>query len=165
MIEMLINVLMDENFNIRITNEYTKNNLEIDFAKKEINAYDLYTLLAYSIDVKYEVKNNIQSVAEGNEKDYYQEILTIIENIADDKTSDLICNILEENILQYTNRILSKFGIECNNNYRLKNKFSKPKDVKVIFRDSKKQISLALLPKEILSPIPRVVEKVIFVLL
>ena len=81
------------------------------------------------------------------------------DNVGMDKTSDLICNILEENILQYTNRILSDFGIECNDNYRLKNKFSKPKSVKVIFRDSKKQIPLALLPKEILSPIPRVLDK------
>ncbi len=100
MIEMLINVLMDENFNIRITNEYTKNNLEIDFAKKEINAYDLYTLLAYSIDVKYEVKNNIQSVAEGNEKDYYQEILTIIENIADELNQLNEDNVFEDKNLE-----------------------------------------------------------------
>lgn len=81
------------------------------------------------------------------------------DNVGMDKTSDLICNLLEEKILQYTYRMLSEFGVKCNNNYKLKNKFSEPKYVQVIYRDSKKEIPLALLPKEILSPIPRVVEK------
>ena len=52
-----------------------------------------------------------------------------------------------------------RIGIKCDNIYRLSNKFSKPKYVNVIFRDSKKKIPLALLPKEILSPIPRVLDK------
>lgn len=84
MIEMIINVFMEENFNIRIINEYTEKSLEVNFVKKEINAYDIYSLFSYSIDAKYIVKNNCESIREGNEKDYYQEILTIIENIADE---------------------------------------------------------------------------------
>lgn len=81
------------------------------------------------------------------------------DNVGVDKTSDLICNLLEEKILLFTNRILSECGINCDNIYRLSNKFSKPKIVKVIYRDSKNKIPLALLPKEILTPIPRVLGK------
>lgn len=81
---MIINVFMKENFDIEIINEYTNKSLEINFLEKEINAYDIYSLFSYSIDAQYKVKNNYELISEVNEKAYYQEILTIIKNIADE---------------------------------------------------------------------------------
>ena len=81
------------------------------------------------------------------------------DNVGTDKTSDLLCNILEENILSYTSRVLKELDVECINTYNLSSKFSKSKQINVLFRDKDKKIPLALLPKEILSPIPRIVDK------
>ena len=78
------------------------------------------------------------------------------DNIGTDKTSDLICNLLEENILLFTKRVLNELGVDCKEKYILY-KDSKPIELEVMYRNREDCIPLALLPKEILSPIPRIV--------
>lgn len=81
MTEMKINIEMDESNDITIKNKYTDKSVVIDYSKKEINARDIYELLSYLDDVHYEVNSNYDSIPEGNEKDYFYEIITIIDNI------------------------------------------------------------------------------------
>ena len=81
MIEMMINLEMNEKNDITIKNEYTSKNLVIDYSKKTINAVEVYELLSYSDGEHYEVSSNYESIPDVNEKDYFYEIIAIIDSI------------------------------------------------------------------------------------
>ncbi len=79
--ETKISILIDENYNITLTNTNTKKEYSIDYSKKEINASGIYDLLDYSPESKYIIESNIDSMDDGNEKDYFYEIIEIMNSI------------------------------------------------------------------------------------
>ena len=82
MTEIIINMTMDDNHNINITNETSSKNVIIDFEKKSLNAAEIYEVLDYSTDCLYNVKSNIDDLDDGNEKDYFSEIVGILVDIS-----------------------------------------------------------------------------------
>lgn len=72
---------MDDKFDITLLNENTKKKKEIKFTNKNVNAYDIYELFDYKKDNNYEIISNIDEISDGNEKDYYNEIINLIESI------------------------------------------------------------------------------------
>lgn len=81
MTKIKINIKMDENFNIVLLNEKTKKQIEIKFSSKEINAYNLYKLFDYKNGNNYEITSNADKIVEGNERDYFIEVINLIDSI------------------------------------------------------------------------------------
>ena len=81
---MTINLNMASNFDITITNSINDKKLSIDFETKEINAAQIYDFLSYDKDKSYTISSNFDDIEEGNEKDYFSEIISIISSIADE---------------------------------------------------------------------------------
>ena len=81
MTKIKINIKMDENFNIVLLNEKTKKQIEIKFSSKEINAYNVYELFDYKNGNNYEITSNADKIVEGNERDYFFEVINLIDSI------------------------------------------------------------------------------------
>ena len=81
MTKITIRLKMDDKFDITLLNENTKKKKEIKFTNKNVNAYDIYELFDYKKDNNYEIISNIDEISDGNEKDYYNEIINLIESI------------------------------------------------------------------------------------
>lgn len=84
MTKITINIKMDDKFDIVLLNESTKKRKEIKFSSKNINAYDIYELFDYKTDNNYEIISNIDKIPEGNEKDYFKEIINLIDGIKEE---------------------------------------------------------------------------------
>lgn len=89
MTEIEIELHMEENYDIKISNNTSGKEFIVKYSDKKINASDVYDLLTYQDDFVYESKSNIEDIEEGNQKDYFNEILTIM--------NDIIKNINELN--------------------------------------------------------------------
>ena len=72
---------MDDKFDIVLLNENSKNKKEIKFSDKNINAYDIYELFDYKKDNNYQITSNIDQIEDGNEKDYFLEVINLIDSI------------------------------------------------------------------------------------
>jgi len=72
---------MDDKFDIALLNENSKNKKEIKFSDKNINAYDIYELFDYKKDNNYQITSNIDQIEDGNEKDYFLEVINLIDSI------------------------------------------------------------------------------------
>ena len=81
MTKITINVKMDDKFDIALLNENSKNKKEIKFSDKNINAYDIYELFDYKKDNNYQITSNIDQIEDGNEKDYFLEVINLIDSI------------------------------------------------------------------------------------
>ena len=56
MTKITINIKMDDKFDIALLNENSKNEKEIKFSDKNINAYDIYELFDYKKDNNYLIR-------------------------------------------------------------------------------------------------------------
>lgn len=81
MTKITINIKMDDKFDIALLNENSKNKKEIKFSDKNINAYDIYELFDYKKDNNYQITSNIDQIEDGNEKDYFLEVINLIDSI------------------------------------------------------------------------------------
>ncbi len=81
MTKITINIKMDDKFDIALLNENSKNEKEIKFSDKNINAYDIYELFDYKKDNNYQITFNIDQIEDGNEKDYFLEVINLIDSI------------------------------------------------------------------------------------
>ena len=81
MTNITINIKMDDKFDIALLNENSKNKKEIKFSDKNINAYDIYELFDYKKDNNYQITSNIDQIEDGNEKDYFLEVINLIDSI------------------------------------------------------------------------------------
>ena len=81
MTEIKISMTMDENYNITLLNCNNNRKVEIDYSNKMINASDVYDLLSYTPECNYTLESNIDSFADGNEKDYFNELIELINSI------------------------------------------------------------------------------------
>lgn len=81
MTKITINIKMDDKFDIVLLNENSKNKKEIKFSDKNINAYDIYELFDYKKDNNYQITSNIDQIEDGNEKDYFLEVINLIDSI------------------------------------------------------------------------------------
>lgn len=81
MTKITINIKMDDKFDIALLNENSKNKKEIKFLDKNINAYDIYELFDYKKDNNYQITSNIDQIEDGNEKDYFLEVINLIDSI------------------------------------------------------------------------------------
>lgn len=81
MTKITISLNMDDKFDIVLLNKSTKKQKEIKFSNKNINAYDIYELLDYKTDNNYEIISNIDKIPEGNERDYFNEVINLIDGI------------------------------------------------------------------------------------
>ncbi len=81
MTKITINIKMDDKFDIALLNENSKNEKEIKFSDKNINAYDIYELFDYKKDNNYQITSNIDQIEDGNEKDYFLEVINLIDSI------------------------------------------------------------------------------------
>ncbi len=98
MTEIKISMIMDKDYNVKLLNDRTNNELDIDYTNKMINASDVYDLLSYTPDNNYMLESNIDSIPDGNEKDYFNELIQLIASIitelnnlnsSDDETIEL----------------------------------------------------------------------------
>lgn len=78
-----INLIMESNGNINISNELDKKSTTINFSSKELNAKNLYDLLNYCINKQYEISTNIDSV-DGIFKEYFNEVIDLFNKIVDE---------------------------------------------------------------------------------
>ena len=81
MTKIVINLLMNEKYDIVMTNSLTNTTKTIEFSTKNINAYDIYELFDYKNDYNYTVESNINDIDDGNEKDYFKEVISLINDI------------------------------------------------------------------------------------
>lgn len=81
MTKITINIKTDDKFDIALLNENSKNEKEIKFSDKNINAYDIYELFDYKKDNNYQITSNIDQIEDGNEKDYFLEVINLIDSI------------------------------------------------------------------------------------
>ena len=72
---------MNEKYDIVMTNSLTNTTKTIEFLTKNINAYDIYELFDYKNDYNYAVESNINDIDDGNEKDYFKEVISLINDI------------------------------------------------------------------------------------
>lgn len=84
MTKITINIKMNDKFDIVLSNETTKKQKEIKFSSKNINAYDIYELFDYKKGNSYEITSNVEIIAEGNEKDYFIEVINLINSIKEE---------------------------------------------------------------------------------
>ena len=81
MTKIVINLLMNDKYDIVMTNSLTNMTKTIEFSTKNINAYDIYELFGYKNDYNYTVESNINDIDDGNEKDYFKEVISLINDI------------------------------------------------------------------------------------
>ena len=81
MTEIEIELYMEENYDIKITNNTVGKEFIVKYSDKKISASDVYDLLTYQDDFLYKLKSNIEIINVGNEKDYFNEILIIMNDI------------------------------------------------------------------------------------
>lgn len=81
MTKITINIQMNDNFDIILSNEESKQKKEIKFSDKNVNAYDIYELFDYKIDNNYEILSNVDDIADGNERNYFIEVINLIDGI------------------------------------------------------------------------------------
>ena len=82
MIEMNININMDKkSYDICISNSINDKTIDIKFTEKNLNAAKVYDFLTYSVETKYSLFNNADDIDEGNEKDYFLEIIKLFGDI------------------------------------------------------------------------------------
>lgn len=82
--EIKISINMDDNNKITIFNKSTWKTLEIDYTNKMINASDVYDVLSYTTESKYLIESNIDLIDDGNERDYFVELIQLIKSITDE---------------------------------------------------------------------------------
>ena len=75
---------MNDDYNVKLLNNFSKKSIKIDYLNKMINASDVYDVLSYTIDSNYIIESNLDSINEGNEKDYLNEIIQLIESITNE---------------------------------------------------------------------------------
>ena len=108
MTKITINIKMDDKFDIALLNENSKNKKEIKFSDKNINAYDIYELFDYKKDNNYQITSNIDQIEDGNEKDYFLEVINLIDSII--KEINELNNVkqhIEEEIQSNENELFS----------------------------------------------------------
>ena len=81
MTKIVIKLIMNDNFDIEMTNSLTSVKKEISFLTKNINAFDVYELFGYKNDYIYDIESNVDDITDGNEKDYFKEVISLVENI------------------------------------------------------------------------------------
>lgn len=81
MTEIKISMTMDTDYNVKLLNDSINKELKIDYTNKMINASDVYDLLSYAPDNNYMLESNIDSIPDGNEKDYFNELIQLITSI------------------------------------------------------------------------------------
>lgn len=86
MAEMTIKVEMNsDNKNVIITND--DKSVTITNEKKEINAEDIYSLLKYEEGNTYSVESNLDDINDKNDKEYLNDIVSLIDEIKDEINS------------------------------------------------------------------------------
>ncbi len=83
MTEILIEIKMDSEGNIEISNNVSDKKFVINFIEKKIKASDIYNMLDYCVDNNYSVKSNIDCISDERKKAYFLEVFTLIDNIKD----------------------------------------------------------------------------------
>lgn len=79
--EMKINLVMDENKNIIVTNLDKGTNFTISYVDKVINALSVYQILNYQLNSIYALNSNISEITDENDRIYFKDIITLLESI------------------------------------------------------------------------------------
>lgn len=81
MTEIIIKLNMNDKYDITISNKNNDKEITINYKEKKINAIDIYELLSYNENIFYSIESNIDEIVEGNEKDYFNEIIFLMYGI------------------------------------------------------------------------------------
>lgn len=84
MIKIIINIKMDDKYDIVLLNENSGKQMQIKFSDKKIAAYDVYELFDYNKNNNYDIKSNAEEILDGNEKDYFLEVINLINSIKEE---------------------------------------------------------------------------------
>ena len=95
--KIIIKIEMDDKNDVILLNEQTEKSKKIEFTTKKINAFDIYELLDYKKDNNYQIITNIETIEDGNEKDYFAEIINLIEGI-NEEVNELVTEEKNEEI-------------------------------------------------------------------
>jgi len=93
--EMKINLFMNAEKNIIVTNLTTKYSFIISCIEKTITAPQIYQLLNYQINNTYVLDSNIESIGDENDKSYFFDIISLFESIT--KEVSEIADAVEKN--------------------------------------------------------------------
>jgi hypothetical protein len=79
--EMKINLFMDAEKNIIVTNLNTNYSFTISCVEKTITAPQIYQLLNYQINNTYILDSNVESIGDENDKSYFFDIISLFKSI------------------------------------------------------------------------------------
>ena len=107
---MIINLTMNEDKSITITNISTERVFKINYDDKIITAQDIYEMLSYEPNNIYKIKSNIDDINEENDKNYFSDVVNLINSIIieinkmtefeSNNSSNESTSIVEEEILE-----------------------------------------------------------------
>jgi hypothetical protein len=117
MSEILIKISDNENMDISIKNEKSKKKIIIDYETKIINAQQIYEMLDYRLGNIYNVEREMNHIKESDENNvnYFEEIVKLLEAIADDIKDIKTVTEIEE--LETSEEIPSNIELKDNINF------------------------------------------------
>lgn len=91
MAKININLSIDNENNITISNDKSTKTVTIQYSNKMLNAKDVYDILDFKKNNSYEITSDVDNVEDKNVKDYYTDIINLFEDIKD-KLNELVIN-------------------------------------------------------------------------
>ena len=91
MAKIKINLSIDNENNITISNDTLTKTVTIQYSNKMLNAKDVYDIFDFKKNNSYEITSDVDNVEDKNVKDYYTDIINLFEDIKD-KLNELVIN-------------------------------------------------------------------------
>ena len=79
--KITINLLMDKDNNITISNDKINKNIIIQYTSKILNAQDVYDIFNFQKGNTYEIESNIKDIKDERIIEYYKDILGLFDDI------------------------------------------------------------------------------------
>lgn len=79
--KITINLLMDKDNNITISNDKINKNIVIQYTSKILNAQDVYDIFNFQKGNTYEIESNIKDIKDERIIEYYKDILSLFDDI------------------------------------------------------------------------------------
>lgn len=97
MINTTINLTIDENNNIKIANIDSSMSFDIKYSDKLVKAIDIYAILQYEIGKKYIVTSNLEEIQDEKIKEYFGDIISLIEGIVEEINNIVLEDVTSKN--------------------------------------------------------------------
>lgn len=79
--KITINLLMDKDNNITISNDKIDKEIIIQYTSKILNAQDVYDIFLLKKGIIYEIESNINDIKDERIIEYYKDILDLFDDI------------------------------------------------------------------------------------